>query len=178
MLAAAVELDDLRRLVCTTGISLVMTPIQIDHPVDLRRDRRDLADPAGRDRGDSAPAEHSSRAIRPVITQPIRRWSRRSCPAKDEELNLADCLDSVCRQTYPNLEILVVDDRSTDRTGEIARGFAVRDPRVRVLSIEHLPPGWTGKTHALDQALPTRRAASGSGSSTPTPSTRPRACRS
>jgi glycosyltransferase involved in cell wall biosynthesis len=74
-------------------------------------------------------------------------------PAKDEELNLADCLGSVCRQTYPNLEILVVDDRSTDRTGEIALGFAERDPRVRVLSIEHLPPGWTGKTHALDQAL-------------------------
>ena len=74
-------------------------------------------------------------------------------PAKDEELNLAECLSSVCQQTYPNLEILVVDDRSTDRTGEIARGFAERDPRVRVLSIEHLPPGWTGKTHALDQAL-------------------------
>jgi chlorobactene glucosyltransferase len=74
-------------------------------------------------------------------------------PAKDEELNLADCLSSICRQTYPNLEILVVDDRSTDRTGEIARGFAERDPRLRVLSIDHLPPGWTGKTHALDQAL-------------------------
>ena len=74
-------------------------------------------------------------------------------PAKDEEVNLPDCLTSVCRQTYPNLEILVVDDRSTDRTAEIARGFAARDPRVRLLSIEHLPPGWTGKTHALDQAV-------------------------
>jgi chlorobactene glucosyltransferase len=74
-------------------------------------------------------------------------------PAKDEELNLADCLNSICRQTYPNLEILVVDDRSTDRTPEIARGFAERDSRVHVLSIEHLPPGWTGKTHALDQAV-------------------------
>ena len=42
-------------------------------------------------------------------------------PAKDEELNIADCLESICRQTYPNLEILVVDDRSTDRTAEIAR---------------------------------------------------------
>ncbi len=74
-------------------------------------------------------------------------------PAKDEELNLADCLSSICRQTYPNLEILVVNDRSTDRTGEIAQEFAVRDSRVRLISIEQLPPGWTGKTHALDQAL-------------------------
>jgi chlorobactene glucosyltransferase len=74
-------------------------------------------------------------------------------PAKDEELNLADCLSSVCSQSYPQLEILVVNDRSTDRTGEIAREFAARDGRVQVFTIEHLPPGWTGKTHALDQAL-------------------------
>jgi glycosyltransferase involved in cell wall biosynthesis len=78
-------------------------------------------------------------------------------PAKDEEATLADCLASVCAQSYPNLEILVADDRSTDRTAEIARGFAARDPRVRIITIEHLPAGWTGKTHALqmaaDQAL-------------------------
>jgi glycosyltransferase involved in cell wall biosynthesis len=74
-------------------------------------------------------------------------------PAKDEEANLPDCLLSVCRQTYPNLEIVVVDDRSTDRTGEIAREMAAGDPRIRVLTIDHLPPSWTGKTHALDQAV-------------------------
>jgi chlorobactene glucosyltransferase len=70
-------------------------------------------------------------------------------PAKDEEANLADCLASVSRQTYPNLEILVVDDRSTDRTGAIARRFAAEDSRIKVLTIDHLPAGWTGKTHAL-----------------------------
>jgi chlorobactene glucosyltransferase len=73
-------------------------------------------------------------------------------PAKDEEATLADCLGSVCAQSYPNLEILVVDDRSVDRTAEIARSFAEADPRVRVLTIEHLPEGWTGKTHALQAA--------------------------
>ena len=73
-------------------------------------------------------------------------------PAKDEEKTLADCLASVCAQTYPNLEILVVDDRSTDRTAEIAREFARTDPRVRVIVIEELPAGWTGKTHALQVA--------------------------
>jgi chlorobactene glucosyltransferase len=73
-------------------------------------------------------------------------------PAKDEEAYLAECLMSLRRLTYPNLEILVVDDRSTDRTGDIAREIAAADPRVRVLTIDELPPGWTGKTHALERA--------------------------
>jgi glycosyltransferase involved in cell wall biosynthesis len=73
-------------------------------------------------------------------------------PARDEEQNLPRCLDSLSAQDYPNLEIIVVDDRSTDRTGEIAHDAAMRDQRIRVLSIDHLPPGWTGKTHALQQA--------------------------
>jgi glycosyltransferase involved in cell wall biosynthesis len=73
-------------------------------------------------------------------------------PAKDEEATLADCLASVCRQCYPRLEIIVIDDRSTDHTGAIARALASRDPRVRVLENHHLPPGWTGKTFVLDRA--------------------------
>ena len=73
-------------------------------------------------------------------------------PAKDEESTLSDCLTTVCAQSYPNLEILVVDDRSTDATPAIARDFAERDPRVRVVTITELPPGWTGKTHGLHVA--------------------------
>lgn len=73
-------------------------------------------------------------------------------PAKDEEATLPDCLATVCAQSYPNLEILVVDDRSADRTPAVVRGFAARDPRVRLLRIETLPDGWTGKTHALHVA--------------------------
>jgi glycosyltransferase involved in cell wall biosynthesis len=73
-------------------------------------------------------------------------------PARDEEAYLAECLESICRQSYPRLEILVVDDRSTDRTAEIARELASQDPRIRVLTIHQLPAGWTGKTHALHHA--------------------------
>jgi glycosyltransferase involved in cell wall biosynthesis len=73
-------------------------------------------------------------------------------PAKDEEQTLEDCLATVSAQSYPNLEILVVDDRSTDATAAIARRWAAADPRVRLISIEELPPGWTGKTHALHVA--------------------------
>lgn len=79
-------------------------------------------------------------------------WITALVPAKDEESTLADCLASVCSQTYPRLEILVIDDRSTDRTAEIARKFALRDDRVRLISVNHLPPGWTGKNHALHEA--------------------------
>jgi glycosyltransferase involved in cell wall biosynthesis len=73
-------------------------------------------------------------------------------PAKDEEKTLAECLSSVCAQDYPNLEIIVVDDRSTDGTRAIAEEFVEADPRVRLLSIVDLPDGWTGKTHALQLA--------------------------
>ncbi len=62
---------------------------------------------------------------------------------------MAECLDSVRAQTYPNYEILVVDDRSVDDTAAIARRYAEIDPRIRLISIDHLPHGWTGKTHAL-----------------------------
>src|SRR5262249_43447805 len=74
-------------------------------------------------------------------------------PGKDEEAYLSDCLAAIRSQTYPNLEIIVVDDRSTDRTGTIARGHAEQDPRVQVLTIVDLPTGWTGKTHALHRAV-------------------------
>ena len=78
-------------------------------------------------------------------------------PAKDEEGTLADCLRTVCAQSYPRLEILVVDDRSTDSTPEIARRFAESDPRVRVITIKELPGGWTGKTHGLQAAASVAR---------------------
>ncbi len=93
----------------------------------------------------------TTRSPRPAETDDLP-WISAIIPAKDEESTLADCLASVCAQTYPHLEILVVDDRSTDRTPEIAREFAARDPRVRLISIEHLPAGWTGKNHALHEA--------------------------
>jgi glycosyltransferase involved in cell wall biosynthesis len=73
-------------------------------------------------------------------------------PAKDEETYLALCLNSIRALTYPNIEILVVDDRSTDQTGAIALAIAATDPRVQVITIEELPEGWTGKTHALEFA--------------------------
>ena len=90
--------------------------------------------------------------LSPRFEQPDPPLVTAFIPARDEEAVLADCLASVSKQTYANLEILVVDDRSTDRTPEIAREFAAHDERIRVITIDDLPPGWTGKTHALQTA--------------------------
>ncbi len=70
-------------------------------------------------------------------------------PAKDEEQHIARCLESLRKLEYANYEILVVDDRSEDRTAEIVRGVAEEDDRVRLVQVKELPEGWTGKTHAL-----------------------------
>ena len=74
-------------------------------------------------------------------------------PARDEEKNIGPCLDSLLNQTYANYEIVVVNDQSTDRTGEILSEYARRYPgRVRAINGEPLPgTGWSGKPHAMQQ---------------------------
>ncbi|MEV4645689.1 glycosyltransferase family 2 protein [Saccharopolyspora sp. NPDC049357] len=75
-------------------------------------------------------------------------------PARNEAAVLADCLNSIVSQTHGTqhealLRVLVVDDGSTDGTGEIAREFARRDPRVVPVRVDSPPPGWGGKVHAM-----------------------------
>jgi chlorobactene glucosyltransferase len=70
-------------------------------------------------------------------------------PGKDEEANIGAALETLLAQDYPEIEILAVDDRSRDRTAEIVRQAAARDPRVRLIQVRELPPGWFGKPHAM-----------------------------
>jgi cellulose synthase/poly-beta-1,6-N-acetylglucosamine synthase-like glycosyltransferase len=70
-------------------------------------------------------------------------------PAKDEESNIREALRTLQAQDYPEIEIIVVDDRSRDRTAEIVREVAAADPRVRLVHVAELPPGWFGKPHAM-----------------------------
>jgi cellulose synthase/poly-beta-1,6-N-acetylglucosamine synthase-like glycosyltransferase len=74
-------------------------------------------------------------------------------PARNEEHRiLREALGSILRQDYPDVEVLVVNDRSTDRTSEILREIAREDARVQVIEGEEPPPGWLGKPFALHQA--------------------------
>jgi chlorobactene glucosyltransferase len=69
-------------------------------------------------------------------------------PARDEAANIARCVESLVASTYPALDIIVVDDHSTDDTARIAREAGAGDPRLRVVTAPDLEPGWLGKQWA------------------------------
>jgi glycosyltransferase involved in cell wall biosynthesis len=73
-------------------------------------------------------------------------------PACNEAESIEAAARSLLAQDYPNLEFILVNDRSTDRTGEIIERLASADPRIRALHVTHLPAGWLGKVHALHSA--------------------------
>jgi chlorobactene glucosyltransferase len=103
-------------------------------------------------------------------------------PARNEERNIGRCVEALLAQTYPNFEIIVLDDRSTDSTGEILQKIRSNDfsrrhakatapapvggagevatttpMRLKIINGSDLPPGWAGKPHALTQAASTAR---------------------
>lgn len=67
--------------------------------------------------------------------------------ARDEGRHIEATLRSLLAQDYPHLEIIAVNDRSGDDTGEVMS--SIEDRRLRVLTIRDLPSGWLGKTHGL-----------------------------
>ncbi len=78
-------------------------------------------------------------------------WPRVSIiiPARDEEAEIEQALRSVLALDYSNVEVIVVNDRSTDHTGEVLAKVHASHPQLRVETITDLPPGWLGKNHAL-----------------------------
>ena len=72
-------------------------------------------------------------------------------PACNEETAIEESLRKLTRLRYSNLEIIAVDDRSTDNTAEIIQSVRSEFPAIRLVRIKELPEGWLGKPHALQQ---------------------------
>ena len=67
-------------------------------------------------------------------------------PARNEETNIAAALRSVLQSDGVDLEVIVLDDGSTDRTAEIVREIADNDPRVRLETADRCPPAGAERT--------------------------------
>jgi glycosyltransferase involved in cell wall biosynthesis len=69
-------------------------------------------------------------------------------PARNEEKNIGHLLADLLKQSYRNIEIIVFNDLSTDRTSGIVDQYALQDGRIRLINSEGLPEGWLGKNYA------------------------------
>lgn len=72
-------------------------------------------------------------------------------PARNEQEVIGECVRSLLSQDYPDFEVLVLDDGSTDGTAAVLAELACQDSRLRVLSGRPLPPTWLGKQWACQQ---------------------------
>lgn len=108
-------------------------------PAGARRGHRAAPRAATTDEADGAVTAGDGTTLRVAVI----------IPARDEAVSLPTLLASLAVQTRPADEVIVVDDASTDGTGELARSF----DGVRVISGAALPPGWTGKSWACHQGV-------------------------
>lgn len=72
-------------------------------------------------------------------------------PARDEEKNILTLLQSIKNQDYKNIEVLILDDHSSDKTYNICTEFASQNPAFRIVKGKELPQGWLGKNFACYQ---------------------------
>jgi len=95
----------------------------------------------------------------PEGTAPPGGWPSLSVivPCRDEAPGVEEALASVLAQDYPRLEVVAVDDRSSDGTGRVLDRLAAARPGLSVQHVTSLPAGWLGKTHACEAGA--RRAA-------------------
>ena len=76
-------------------------------------------------------------------------------PARNEEENIGDCVSTLLSQDYPDFQVIVLDDNSTDSTWEILQKLAGQDTRLKLLRGKPLPPDWLGKHWACHQLAQT-----------------------
>ncbi len=102
-------------------------------------------------------AVRHDRRLRPDSHEPLGEDAPRLTvlvSAKDEEDNIETCVDSLLAQDYPNLEIIAINDRSDDRTGEILDQIQRKHgDRVQAVHVRRLADGWFGKNHAMHTGM-------------------------
>ncbi len=93
----------------------------------------------------------SIRSLHQVTTEDVTAWPRVTVivAARNEARHIAEGVRSLLALDYPAFEIVAVNDRSEDATGAILDAMAQADPRLSVIHLHQLPPGWLGKNHAL-----------------------------
>lgn len=107
---------------------------------------------------------HAGPAFALMPGRTLRRFAQRSdepavwplvsvvIAARDEERRIGETLRGLLASDYSKLEVILANDRSTDRTAEIAESIAANDDRLRIVTIDVVPDGWLGKTNAMTQA--------------------------
>ncbi len=91
------------------------------------------------------------RRLRELPLPELERWPSVAiiAPARNEERNIEHAMRTLLQLDYPALTITIINDRSTDRTGEILRQLAVDEPRLNLVEVAELPAGWLGKNYAM-----------------------------
>lgn len=74
-------------------------------------------------------------------------------PARNEEESIRQAVSRLLDQDYPNLEVIVVNDRSTDHTGFILEELKTQYPQLKIITITDVPLHWLGKNHAVYQGV-------------------------
>lgn len=116
---------------------------------DVRHDRapRFTARSASRSRLRDAKLSEKRVRIQPPLVSIVT-------PAYNEEEHLAACIESVLEQTYSNWDYTIVNNRSTDKTLEIANAYAAKDPRIRVITNHTFVPALANLNIAFRQISP------------------------
>jgi glycosyltransferase involved in cell wall biosynthesis len=71
-------------------------------------------------------------------------------PARNEENNIANCINSVINQNYSDFEIIILDDESSDNTYAVAKRISEGRKNIKIIKGEPLPKGWRGKNWACN----------------------------
>ena len=81
----------------------------------------------------------------------VASWPRVSIvfTARNEGRTVGAAVPTMLRLDYPDLELIAINDRSEDDTGAELDRLAATDPRLKVIHVKELTPGWLGKTHGL-----------------------------